>query len=84
MTHCRRRGPLHAGDFGGADDGRDTQVAVGAPRRPEMPDVLVGEADVERVFVDFGVHRHRLDAEFTAGEDDSQCASLHGWRRGSF
>ena len=58
-----------AGDFGGADHGRHVQVAVGAARRADA-DVLVGEADVQRVFVGLRVDRDRLDAELAAGEDD--------------
>jgi hypothetical protein len=58
-----------AGDFGGADDRRDVQVAVDAARRTDA-DVLVGEADVQRVLVGLGVDSHRLDAELATGDDD--------------
>ena len=60
-----------AGDLGGADDRRDVQVAVGAPRRADA-DVLVGEAHVQRVLVGLGVDGHGLDAELAAGADDAQ------------
>ena len=60
-----------AGDLGGADDRRHAQVAVGAARRPDA-DVLVGEADVQRVFVRLGIDGDRLDAEFLAGIDHPQ------------
>ena len=60
-----------AGDLGGADDRRNVQVAVGAGRRADA-DVLVGEADVERVLVGLGVYRDGLDAELAAGADDPQ------------
>ncbi len=60
-----------AGDLRGADDGRHVQIAVGAARRADA-DVLVGEADVQRVLVGLGVDRHRLDAQLPAREDDAQ------------
>ena len=60
-----------AGDFGGADDRRHVQVAVGAARRADA-DVLVGEPDVQGVLVGLGVDGDRLDAQLAAGEDDAQ------------
>ena len=60
-----------AGDLGGADDRRHVQVAVGAAGGADA-DVLVGEADVQRVLVGLGVDRDRLDAQLAAGEDDAQ------------
>ena len=60
-----------AGDLRGADDRRHVQVAVGAARRPDA-DVLVGEANVQRVLVGLGVHGHRLDAELAARDDDAK------------
>ncbi len=41
---------IGAGYFGGADDARHVQVAFAAPRGP-YADVLVGEADVQRILV---------------------------------
>ena len=60
-----------AGDLGRADDGRHVQIAVEAPRRADA-DVLVGEADVQRVLVGLRVDRHGLDAELAARADDAQ------------
>ena len=60
-----------AGNLGGADDRRHVEVAVGAARRADA-DVLVGEADVQRVLVGLGVHGHGLDAELAARVDDAQ------------
>ena len=60
-----------AGDLGGADDRRHVQVAVGAARRADA-DVLVGEADVQRVLVGLGVDGDGLDAQLAAGADHAQ------------
>ena len=60
-----------AGDFGGADDRRHVQIAVGAARRADA-DVLVGKAHVQRVLVGFRIHRDGLDAELAAREDHAQ------------
>ena len=62
---------IGAGDFGGADDGRHVQVAVGAARRTDA-DVLVREAHVERILVGLRIHRDGLDAELAARVDDAQ------------
>ena len=59
-----------AGDLGGAQHRRHVQVAVGAARRPDA-DILVREADVQRVLVGLGVDGDGLDAQFTAGADDA-------------
>src|SRR5262249_25492585 len=60
-----------AGDLGGADHGRDVQVAVGAPRRADAH-VLVRELDVERVLVGLRVDGHRADAHLPARVDDAK------------
>ncbi len=60
-----------AGDLGGGDDAGHHQVALTRRAGPDA-DVVVGEADVQRVAVGGGVHRHRLDAEFLAGTDDAK------------
>ena len=60
-----------AGDFGGADDRRHVEVALGAARRADA-DVLVGEAHVQRVLVGLGIDGDGLDAELAAGTDDPQ------------
>jgi hypothetical protein len=58
-------------DLGRADDRWHVQVTVGASRRSDT-DVLVGEADVQRVLVGLGVHGHGLDAELAARVDHAQ------------
>src|SRR5450759_4771657 len=77
------------GDLRGADDRRDTEVAVGAARRPDA-DVFVREPDMERVLVRLGIHRDGLDPELLAGVDDPkgdfpavgyQDLFEHGWYR---
>ena len=60
-----------AGDFGGAEDGRHAQIAVGAPGRADA-DVFVGEAHVQRVLVRLRVDRDGLDAELAARANDAQ------------
>ncbi len=60
-----------AGDLGRAQHRRHVQVAVGAARRPDA-DVLVREADVQRILVGLRVHRDGLDAQFAAGANDPQ------------
>ena len=59
-----------AGDFRGADDRRDVQIALGAARRADAH-VLVGEPHVQRVLVGLRIHRHGLDAELAARDDDA-------------
>jgi len=63
---------VDVGDFGGGDDGRHVEIAVGGPGRTDA-DGLVGKADVERVAVGLGVDGDRADAEFPAGVDDAEC-----------
>src|SRR5690606_6797583 len=60
-----------AGDFGGADDGRHIQIAVGTARRSDA-DVFIGKAHVQRVLVGFRVNGNGLDAELARGADDAQ------------
>src|SRR5579884_605658 len=62
---------VYVGDFGGADDSGNIQVALRQLRRPNA-DGLVGEADVKRIAVGFAVNGNRLDAELFAGTDDPQ------------
>ncbi len=59
------------GDLGGADDGRNVQIAVEASGRADA-DVLVGEPDVQRVLVGLGVDGHGLDAQLAARADHAQ------------
>ncbi len=60
---------VHVGDFRGADDGGNVQVAARALGRPDA-DGLVGEADVGTVAVRLGIDGDRLDAQLLAGADD--------------
>ena len=60
-----------AGDLGGGDEARDLEVGV-ARRRGADADVVVGEADVQRLAVGLGVDGDRLDAELAAGANDAQ------------
>ena len=60
-----------AGDFSGADEAGDVQVAVGRARGPDA-DRLVGKAHGQRVAVGLRVDRHRLRAQLFAGVDDAQ------------
>ncbi len=62
---------IHIGDFGGADDGGNVEIAFVQARRPDA-DGFVGKADVQRVAVGFAVDGDGLDAEFLAGTDDAQ------------
>ena len=59
------------GDLGGADDGRDVEVALARRRGPDAHG-LVGEAHVERARVDLGVDGDGLDAELAARAQDAQ------------
>ena len=54
-----------AGDLRGGDDAGDPQVGQPAGGGADA-DVVVGEADVERLPVRLAVHRHRLDAQLAA------------------
>src|SRR3954447_18608598 len=62
---------IRAGDFRGADNGRHTQVAIAAPRRTDA-NILVGEADMQRILVCFGVDRDRLDPQLAARADHAK------------
>jgi len=55
----------------GGDDARDVEVRFARGRGADA-DVVVGEADVERLAIGFGVHGDGLDAELAAGADHSQ------------
>ena len=68
--------PEAAGDLGRAQDRGDAQVAVGAARRPDA-DVLVGEADVERLPVGLRVDRDGADAELLAGAQQAYAAGTN-------
>ena len=59
------------GDFGGADDGGNVEIAATTPSGADT-DGLVGETHMEAVAVGLGVDGHRLDAEFFAGADNAE------------
>src|SRR5579859_1690929 len=61
---------IGAGDLRRADHGGHVQIAVGAARRTDA-DVLVGEADVQRILVRLGVDGDSFDAELAARDDDA-------------
>ena len=60
-----------AGDLRGGDDVGDAGGRAAAGRGPDA-DVVVGEADVERLAVGLAVDGHRLDPQLPAGPDDPQ------------
>ena len=60
-----------AGDLGGGDDVGDAEVGQPAGRRADA-DVVVGEADVQRLAVGLAVDRDGLDAELAARADHPQ------------
>src|SRR5262249_52111857 len=49
---------------------REIQVALLGQRRSDTVR-FIGQTDVQRVAVRFGVNRYRLDAELAAGADDT-------------
>src|SRR4029450_7581896 len=57
--------------FGGRDNGRHVQIAVCGGGRADA-EVLVREANVQRVLVGLRIDRDRLDAEFPARIDDAK------------
>ena len=60
-----------AGDLGGGDEARDLEIRLARGRGADAH-VVVGEADVERLAIGFGVHGHRLNVELAARADDSE------------
>ena len=59
-------------DFGGADDGRDVQVARCRRRRPDA-DRLVGQLYILGFSIRFRVHHHRADPHLAAGALNAKC-----------
>ncbi len=66
-----RMDAVGVGQLGGADDGRDIQVAFQRRCRADA-DRLVGEAYVLQVAVGGRMHRDRLDVHFAAGAQNAQ------------
>ena len=62
---------INVRNFGGADDGRNIEIAFVQARRANA-NGFVGKAHVQRVAVGFAVDGDRLDAEFLAGANDAQ------------
>ena len=59
------------GHFGGADDRRHIQIAVGGRRRPDA-DRFIRQADVLEVPIYRGMYGDGADAEFPAGPQNPQ------------
>ena len=62
---------VYVGDFRGTDHLRDVQVAIAAAGRANA-DGFVGEPDMKRVAVGFGIDRYGADVELLAGGKDAQ------------
>src|SRR5205085_7964358 len=62
---------IHVAHFGRAHDPIDFQIALRTRRRADA-DGFVGELDVERIDIRFGINGERADAEFLARADDAQ------------
>jgi hypothetical protein len=62
---------VRTGDLGGGDDPRNLEVRVACGRWSDA-DIVVREADVQRLTVRFGVDRDRLDTELATRTDDAQ------------
>ena len=60
---------VDVGDFGGADDVRNIQIAVGAARRADA-DRLVRKAHVQGMAVGLRIDGYGPDAEFLAGGEN--------------
>ncbi len=61
---------IHVGDFGGADDAVNAQVAFAAGAFADA-DGFVGQLDVHGVGVRLGIDGDGADVEFLAGADDA-------------
>ena len=62
---------IDVGNFSGADDRRDVEVAAGALGGADA-DGLIGKANVERVAIRFRVDSDGADTEFLARADDAE------------
>jgi hypothetical protein len=56
-------------DLGGGDQARDLEIRFARRRRPDA-DVVVREANVERLAIGVRVHGHRLNIELATGAND--------------
>src|SRR5690242_21811963 len=63
---------VYVGDFGGADDLGNIEIAFGAARGADA-DGFVGKTDVERVALRFGVDGDRADAQLFARRENAEC-----------
>src|SRR5262249_27374524 len=59
---------IDIGDFGGADDGWEIEIAARTFGRTDA-DGAVGKADMGAVAIGFGINRDGLDAKFLASAD---------------
>jgi hypothetical protein len=62
---------IGAGDLGGGDQTRDSQIRFARRRRPDA-DVIVGEPHVQRFAVGFRVHGDGLDPQLAARANHAQ------------
>ena len=62
---------VHVGDFGGADDSRNIQIALRQRRRADA-DSFIGKTHVQRVAVGFAIDRDRPDSQLLAGANHPQ------------
>jgi hypothetical protein len=62
---------IHVGDFRGADDRWDIEVALRQLRRANT-NGFIGKTNVERIAVSLAVNSYSADAQFLAGTDHPQ------------
>ena len=63
---------VRIGDLGGADDGRNIQIAFTAWRRTDT-DSLIRKTDVQGMLVGLGIYGNCGDAQLLAGAYDAEC-----------
>jgi len=69
-------------NFRRADHLRNIQIAFAAARRADA-DSFIGEADVQRIPVCFGIDSDRADSQFFTGTNDAQGDFPRDWLRES-
>ena len=62
---------VYVGDFGGADNLRDIEIALGTARGPDA-NGFIGKTDVERMAIGFGIDGDRADAQLFARCKDAE------------
>ena len=63
---------IDIGDFGGANDAVDLQIAIRTGSRADT-NSLVRELDMEAVDIGLGVDGYGLDTQFLTSPDDAKC-----------